>query len=312
VSRDRKHADTVSGDSQTAVNAHNKDGSTLVTDKNVEVPMSEQLAVTQTQTDTAAVTFHGPVAVIAFNWAESDHKRDMLLASSRDVKQATSKKAKRGVSKLASLRNLTLLSEAGLAHLHTHGAGFLYGGRVSGIDLDSLVVTSKVSADELNARLDGMTVDDITRRVIEVDGSSHGVWRLDQGDADGPMNVPVEFKVSNRFVDIDAAQAMLEQRDDVHAVTRRDGRPGSYDHVPASLDVTVTFDDATWEKLCAYALERYGTYRRAGNRPPAPSSALVSEAVTWPLHSGGGPVGDVLGLAGFARDHYDEPDDDRW
>lgn len=93
---------------------------------------------------------------------------------------------------------------------------------------------------------------------INSDGSNN-IARFDFFDhallvpgQDMPLNRLIRVEFSAHTFHLDILEPILSLREEVKAMYRDPGRPGSYDHVPASLVVTAKLQQDTWETL-AYA-----------------------------------------------------------
>jgi hypothetical protein len=155
--------------------------------------------------------------------------------------------------------------------------------------------------------LAAMSDDTIVRQAVELSYSDNSVWKLGAQDADGPLNVPVTMAISDRYVRINDARTHLEQHPNVLDVTFNAGRPGAYDHVPASLELLVRLDDDTWKSVAAKAAEEYARYITPGARPPGPNESTLERLYVWEIRNG--RTRDLFGLLPYLRDddEYQEP-----
>lgn len=268
---------------------------------------------TQTLTDIVDTTAYGPVTFCEFTWAQPDNRtRTRAVVSTAALTKVLRKRNKdRLVDHISKLRDHLVCTDDGYQALHRHGVHAIWPAGYQ--DPHPGILNAERHPDQVQELL--ASWDDTTRqqRSIEPDFGSLNLWALDATDSDGPLNLPVRFELTARYIHLTNAQAHLEQHPQVLEVTYERGHPGSYDHVPASLRIMVKFTDEQWKALADAAATHYANYRKAGERPAGPSSNLIEQFLVWPHASGGSdPLGDPLGLAAFAHDSYEEPDDSGW
>lgn len=275
---------------------------------------TETIVVEQTTTDTAIIGEYGPVSVVVFEWGGStpnpESRITCKLVSTKAIK-ARMKKSQTKVAWLSKQPILVVLSEANNNRLHTEGIGFFL---QRDYTTGEYPFADMGDVGKLTDLLNGMTEDEIRTNTYEWVGASHSIYALDAPPDAHPVNVPVRFEVSNRLADISEAQPHLEAHPDVLAVEYDEGRPMSFDHVPARLYVTAKFSDQTHDQLCEYAKAKYASYRKAGERPAGPGGHVVEEALVWGERRDHNRFGDPLGLAQFIRtehNEYHDPEDDR-
>lgn len=270
------------------------------------------MTYTQTRTDTVNVAELDGIVWLQFTFAANpgtNGQRDRTtLVGPAAYRNAVGAGRGNVLDRLAKLRPVTFLTDTGADILHHEGVATLAGpARINTnlfVDIDDV--------DHVAAEIADLDDTARARRLIEIDFSSYGAWAVDADDNDGPLRVPVIVDISNRYVNIRDAQHDLENHPGVLHVEHDDGRPGSYDHVPASLHVTWLADTDTWTALCAHAIEQHGRYTRRGDRPPAPSGMLVEEYVVWRVRSDQNHP-DPLGIRPHIRDEeLPDPTYDGW
>ena len=265
--------------------------------------MAAQFTVTQTRTDSMTVTSFGPVALLEFTAAGDDTPSTRTLVSAAGLAEALA--APEPLTAAAELPPHVVLTDAGAARLAAEGVSFLFDGSTSG----NLVLGWEQPTEELVAALEAFSELELAERTFELDFSSHGLWRLDAEDSDGPVHAPVLFEVSGALFDVDAAEAHLRALPKVISVRRREGRSG-FDPTPATLDVVANVSAEVWSAMCAHTAVQYSWPEGAQRRPPAPSIAMATQILTWYLAHGDAPAGDPFGLAEFLRnDDYDSFDE---
>lgn len=156
--------------------------------------------------------------------------------------------------------------------------------------------------------LAGLSDENVRGRVFAA-YDSVALFGLDSSTEAPPLNHPVYFEVSNRYVDVARAEAHLHEHPMVKHVAYERGRPSNYDHVPSSLQLVVALPDAVRATIEHDVRAEYARYIRGGERCAAGPSNF-ERAFTWSLSDPGRCYGDPLGLRAFARarDEYQEPD----
>jgi hypothetical protein len=268
------------------------------------------MQLTQTSTDAVDLEVFGPVTMCTFDWAGNKNGPTYLVSSDK-VNRITKRRA-RPVDTVSKLERVMALTDEGLDMVNRFGVVDLFSRhRIFGDthepirDDGSLYVFN--DADAVRALLSGRSDEDITRRVF-ASGDGVGLFSPDSPLDSEPVNHPAFFEISNAHVDIEKAQPHLEAHPLVKVVLFHRGRPGSYDHVPSSLNVVVALPDKLRSKLEKQHREHYARYVRAGERCAA-SPSFFTEAFTWHLSTSPKLYGDLLGLAQFARkrDEYKDP-----
>jgi hypothetical protein len=221
-------------------------------------------------------------------------------------------KRTRQVDAASKLERLIALTDAGLDVVSRLGVTILFNnyGRFD-IGYDPSVPLYQVDdAPAVRELLGERTEEDVHSRVF-AGYAGHTLYDLDSTFAAGPINHPVYFEISNRYVDIDAAMPHLEAHPLVRAITYDPGRPGAYDHVASSLKLVVALPDGIRSKIEKETSEYYKRISRKGERSGAGPSDF-ERAFTWSLTNKPKAYGDLLGLSKFARKHgeYKEPSED--
>lgn len=271
------------------------------------------MLIEQISKDTLEVDYFHSVALCQFSWGNNKRTQVVLLGADAVAKAIGKRKSHPvdAVAKIAS-KGLGALSDNGLDVVRRLGPTHLSSyGRIfdTGYPVDEPLGWSDdpVALKELLA---GKDAQDVASRVF-IQAGDGALFAPGASVEDGPINFPVYFEISNRYVDIDAAEEHLKGHPMVLAVTREKGRPGSYDHVPSSLRLVVQLPDKLRSKIEAQSRSHYARYIRSGEYYGA-SASEFERVFTWGLATRPRENGDVLGLAKFARkrDSYDEPRDD--
>jgi len=271
--------------------------------------------LTQTTTDTLSLEDFGPVTFATITWGTKSARRHAVatkLVSTAALGQVA--RRSRPVDFVANLPGLILLTEDGLRAIRLFGGTALYNPHldlpihpdVAHEDLTLVSPTNQANkADEVRALLTslGSSISDH----VFVSHSPEGLWPLDAPVSDPPLNLPLYFNISNRYIHVDQALPHLKTHPAVRFVSFNRGRPGSYDHVPSYLHLIVQFDDPTYTALNAYAAKN----QRYGKPPHLASSSTLESAFVYNATKPTKSLGDPLGLSPFARtESYREPGDD--
>lgn len=260
--------------------------------------MSNTITLTETRTDAATVTFFGPVALAEFTWSGPTTDTSHLLVSTAELTSALDDTGEGPVSVVAGLRDHVLVTDAGVERLAEHGALFLFG-EPSG-PTGPLFFDAHTDPTGLRAALEVTPGEALTSRVFHLD-PSHGVWRLDAADVDGPALFPVKLRLNSDTVDLAAAAAHLDSLSAVRTLQLTTGRDIPGGHIADRLTAVVDLTAEQWARMCTYAAERYGHVRGGAGRPPAPSFAMIEGLLAAAVRGTDDPLGDPLGLAPFAR-----------
>ncbi len=253
-----------------------------------------------TQTLTATIEDFGPLALCTTPRRGAE---TTFLVTSAAVARAAAQA--RPVDALSQAERLLVLTDAGLEVLCAGGPFALFGSRAPGEPLYAID-----DAAALRALLEGLSGAQIRERVF-VDYDHLALFEYDSAFDATPVNFPVNIEVSDRYVDVHRAQPALDANPIVRQVVYDRGRPGSYDHVPAALHLTVALPDDLRSRIERDTREYYQRVLDPGERIAA-SPSFFAQTFTWALAEDPTRFGDPLGLAPFARprDGYDESEDD--
>lgn len=264
--------------------------------------------ITQTLTDRAHLEPHGPVTYLRFDWADGrdvarDYpSRDRFVATveleqlldqlvGEQLGQDAAKTL--AVTKLRGLAGLAILSDEGLSIFDQRSyEGFL--------------PYTELSLDDGEAR--ELFDDDLARRAYFFDGYD-GSWTALGSDRPANRVFLIDFitGASARYFELDGLRPLLEAHPWVVSVARDEGRPGSYDHVPAGLVVEVKLPDDIYEALDqdeARCRDRSPRVGRARVGLPAVTATDIADALFHaPLYDDGpAPLGtDPLGIVSTIR-----------
>ena len=265
------------------------------------------MRITQTTTDTLDVTSFGPASLCTVNY-ESQRGSSVFLVASSGL--ATATRGRRPVDQVMKFEWLVVLRDAGLDAVSRWGVTALdpTGALPDAyVDRGDLIVTDYAVA--ISETLAGLSDDEVRMRTFAMH-EWLGLYPLDSPVESEPLNHPVWIEVSDENVDISAARSHLESHQYVSRVVYDRGRPGSYDHIPSALYVTVTPPGDRRSAIGRDARVWYARHIRGDERFAAGPNDFELALTRFPSESGG--YGDLLGLAPFARaaGSYDDPSDD--
>jgi hypothetical protein len=266
------------------------------------------MTITQTTTDTADLEVYGPVTLCVISYGNRTSTKTKSTAKLIDSGEAQSAaKKKRPINALNDLRDLYFITDEGLDVARTLGLYSLRGYDHTFEHKYPKEVKLLIGGDQpdaLRAALAGKSDQFITEHVFYF-VEAEALKPIGSTSASPVINFPVQLNISDQYVDIDAAEDYLKNNPMVKAIARNRGIPGYYDHVPASLNISLQLDDATRVAIDAAATARYGGVA---------SGSFLAEVLIWPPRSGDQAFGDPLGLLPYVRtdkiNPYYEPRED--
>lgn len=259
------------------------------------------ISYSQASIDTVTCTVAGPLTLCSHTWADPAVRRRSHALVSTAALDAIDSAADRVVDLIAALPTHLAHCPGGADRLRATGTIF---------GADGMWYTD---AEFAEAAADGTfrTIIDAAvaaGEVFEYDAWNESLWAIDADDSAGPVSRPIRFELSARYVDLAAAAAILEGDDTVTNITFDDGRPGSYDHVPASLHVVAHFNADDWALLNDATRALHPIHDTLAHRPASANSHSIEQLLTWPHRIDMGR--DILGLRATLRTtDYVEPDD---
>ena len=250
--------------------------------------------LTQSVVDTATVYEFGPVSFVHIDFGgQRTEKSSNILIASAAVKRAT--KYEFSIDAMLRHEEYVVLSEEGRALLERYGAWAV---TTKGRNLGDaeLVASEELFYAAENPlcleRLAKLRDEDINRYV----GRFVNEFFYDvSGNA---LNTPIALELSARYLNIDAAQRVLNAHPQVVRCVYDNGRPGSYDHVPASLRVWVKCSDEQFAALMNLPTRAGWEASVVGTLEGAVYAESDIEALR-----------DFLGLSAFRHDSYIDPTD---
>lgn len=250
----------------------------------------------QTTIDTVDCEAFGPVTLCVFDWEAKTAPAARLVST---AKLALAAKTRRPVDAVAGLESVLVLTDEGLGLAKRLGpTALLPHYREAYTEIPEAELFHQDDPTMLRAFLTGRSDDDIrSRAFVAYEGA---LFDPESPQTDPPLNFPVLFAISNSYVDIRAARSHLESHPLVRSVHFDEGFPGSYAHVPSSLQVHVALPDDVRIQIEADCRAYYARFIREGERCNA-SASYFEQVFTWYLTTRPEDYGDLLGLARFAR-----------